>query len=532
MIVYSTRLLLTDSDARGAVQEAVRLWLEFKLPKTKAAELCREPGRHELGDNSFLEVQTCDVGPQRAYAVRYGHLDRDIQAREWLTEVGVIVTNDQSVCSVLLHTRDQSTRVQVRPETTRPFVVGNILKECTLRGTTPGGKVRKLTAADTDAFGMVVRDPDRFYPIVQVSPLEDGAYPVDPRRLSELLVGTAEVASIPENEDTFALSDALGSRFSAYHGAVNVLWPVVERDSGLFVPSTRLLADDLERAMRQGRRPERDILELICHHTNPGLAREHLSPERVQSMRLRAALDEARKAAASSEDGELRNLMNEIDVEQKQEIENLKKQVDQGQRALTAKESEFADKESELRQALAQCDALKIQLQRAGGAPASGADLEQVKEAVPRAITDSATLEDCLAATAALYPDRLTVLDSAWASARKARGFNAPRKAFELLSKLCTDYYDAMIEGRGDREGAAIFGKSSFAARESETVENNKRARELRRFTYKEETVEMMRHLKIGVKDSVAETFRAHFLWDADAKRIVLGHCGKHLDHG
>ena len=181
----------------------------------------------------------------------------------------------------------------------------------------------------------------------------------------------------------------------------------------------------------------------------------------------------------------------------------------------------------------AQCDALKVQLQRAGGgAPAPGPDLENVKEAVARAMTDGATLEDCLAAIVALYPDRLIVLDSAWAAAKKARLFNAPRKAFELLSKLCTDYYDAMVEGLGDREGAAIFGKSGFAARESETVENNKRARELRRFTYKGEIVEMVRHLKIGVKPSVAETFRAHFLWDSDARRIVLGHCGKHLDHG
>jgi hypothetical protein len=201
MIVYASKLLLTDSDARGAVEEAVRLWLDFKLPGSKAANFSRDPGRHDLGDNRFLDVQTCDVGSQHAYAVRYGHRDRELQAREWLTEVGVIVSDEQSVCSVLLHTRDQSTRVHRSPETARPFVVGNILKQCTLRGTTPGGKIRGLTAADADAFGMVARDPDRFYPIVQVSPLDDGSYPVDPRWLSELLVGVAEIVVIPEDED-------------------------------------------------------------------------------------------------------------------------------------------------------------------------------------------------------------------------------------------------------------------------------------------------------------------------------------------
>ncbi|MFO1077934.1 MAG: hypothetical protein U1E73_09450 [Planctomycetota bacterium] len=62
-------------------------------------------------------------------------------------------------------------------------------------------------------------------------------------------------------------------------------------------------------------------------------------------------------------------------------------------------------------------------------------------------------------------------------------------------------------------------------------MENNKRARDLRRFTYNGEPIEMMRHIKIGVKDSVAETFRAHFHWDTETKRIILGHCGRHLDH-
>jgi hypothetical protein len=42
--------------------------------------------------------------------------------------------------------------------------------------------------------------------------------------------------------------------------------------------------------------------------------------------------------------------------------------------------------------------------------------------------------------------------------------------------------------------------------------------------------IEMLKHLRIGVKDSAAETLRIHFHWDAKDQRIVIGHCGKHLD--
>lgn len=74
---------------------------------------------------------------------------------------------------------------------------------------------------------------------------------------------------------------------------------------------------------------------------------------------------------------------------------------------------------------------------------------------------------------------------------------------------------------------------NAYAANEAKCARNNKRAKQLRTFQYRGEPVEMMEHLKIGVKqDSLAETWRAHFYWDATRKVIVIGHCGRHLDHG
>jgi hypothetical protein len=40
----------------------------------------------------------------------------------------------------------------------------------------------------------------------------------------------------------------------------------------------------------------------------------------------------------------------------------------------------------------------------------------------------------------------------------------------------------------------------------------------------------MLAHLKLGTKDSAVETLRVHFHWDADARALVIGHCGPHLD--
>ena len=51
-----------------------------------------------------------------------------------------------------------------------------------------------------------------------------------------------------------------------------------------------------------------------------------------------------------------------------------------------------------------------------------------------------------------------------------------------------------------------------------------------RTFTYQGRPFLMKKHLKHGVKQSVAETLRIHFEWVAEEKRLVIGHCGKHLD--
>jgi len=39
----------------------------------------------------------------------------------------------------------------------------------------------------------------------------------------------------------------------------------------------------------------------------------------------------------------------------------------------------------------------------------------------------------------------------------------------------------------------------------------------------------MLKHLKIGTKDSLSETLRVHFEWIAKEGCIVVGHCGGHL---
>ncbi|MCP9891438.1 hypothetical protein KBY57_10275 [Cyanobium sp. Aljojuca 7D2] len=128
-----------------------------------------------------------------------------------------------------------------------------------------------------------------------------------------------------------------------------------------------------------------------------------------------------------------------------------------------------------------------------------------------------------------LCPGHLLVLESAWSSADQAKGFEHGDQLFELLWNLATAYRDQKLTGAPDRIAGQIFGGSSYAPRESQTIESNTQARRARTFTYQGKTVEMWQHLKIGAKDSENRTIRIHFCWDEHLTQVVIGLCGKHL---
>jgi hypothetical protein len=128
-----------------------------------------------------------------------------------------------------------------------------------------------------------------------------------------------------------------------------------------------------------------------------------------------------------------------------------------------------------------------------------------------------------------LCPGHLLVLESAWNSADQARGFEHGDQLFELLWSLANGYREQKLAGAPDRLAGQIFGGISYAARESQTIESNTQARRARTFTYRDRTVEMWQHLKIGAKDSENRTLRLHFCWDEELGQVVIGHCGKHL---
>jgi len=137
------------------------------------------------------------------------------------------------------------------------------------------------------------------------------------------------------------------------------------------------------------------------------------------------------------------------------------------------------------------------------------------------------TPEDCLWQIQRAFPDHIVVLESAFASAKRARSFRNTKKLMRLLRLLADDYYRAISSGIGDGRASKVLGPA-YAAKESSRTADSPRARVARTFSYDGRQITMWAHLRIGAIDSVAETIRVHFAWIASERKIVIGWCGEH----
>lgn len=148
-------------------------------------------------------------------------------------------------------------------------------------------------------------------------------------------------------------------------------------------------------------------------------------------------------------------------------------------------------------------------------------------EWIPSLLKEELTLEQNLELLEQTFPERIHVLDSAHASAKASDGFQYPKEALDLMWRLATDYWECMRDG-GDVKAHTCFLDKEYASHEKKNISIAGKKR--RTFEYNAQPYYMERHLKIGGADSEEHTFRLHFEWIPDQEKIVIGHCGKHLD--
>lgn len=187
-----------------------------------------------------------------------------------------------------------------------------------------------------------------------------------------------------------------------------------------------------------------------------------------------------------------------------------------------------------VREAYAALEAKAEALQNAlnsGGTPEAAPGLDDdLKVLMEGSLSGkSVSLEGLLQYMGKALSDRVLILDSAVKSAKESdkAGFTPVEPVADMLFKLARGCVDRYRQG-GHFLPAEILG-NAFADSEGTSPMTTSGIKS-RTFSYNGKTVQMMAHLKIGTGWNKGTTFRAHFCYDADLQKVVIGHFGKHLD--
>lgn len=528
MLVYSSSFMLNPTGGPQQIIELIVRWMR-KRGSIAGSDLALGVKRKRLRDGSLVTSRTTqsdtEVDFPFIFSAELSHRDDAVPGRLWTTGIGLrqMSKDGPTECTFLLKTDEASARVSAPIQVTRPRIVLDVVEKCQIASNTPGLKVKKLNESSADAFLAEV-ERSREYPIVVISARRDGTYLVDPERMRSLLVGIADVVEVTASVNTFELEKILGKRYGAWGGAVNVLYRSKTGRNGIYCENSLYRSDRLNDLAEAGINLESEILAVVTHQTNVPTSWRHISLNVVDQANLHRSLASAvEKAKQSAEGAEYADL-----------LEDAMNQMTAKDNSISDLQAELQEREERVSELEANVQSLKHSLTGMRQSSVAADDealavIQPLRDAVSSLVEGNPNPAQSLSIIQTLFPDRIVVLESAVSSARDSESFRNGGKAFTLLWKLANDYWTALSEGGGDAEGRKVFGQNGFAQNEGSALTNEGKKR--RTFEYKGQDILMEKHLKIGIKDSVAETFRIHFAWVAADNAVIIGHCGKHLDH-
>jgi hypothetical protein len=546
MIIYANVFKVVGSECREEILKAVGTWTKEKLgygllPTNLARDYVKK-GEFLSFDRtrkipSVLKIFRAQLNNTESFSWTLSHPDDTESRRTWITELGMRSIGDETEFSCVTRCEDSTQVKLAAPPSTQPKVVGLIFNNLnennsiSFHSSVSGRQARYLKSdlKPLRDFLREIENPERRHPIVLFSQPFDRPDFYKADFIQSRLFGLAQVVVIDDYADSYRLRMELGDKYSAWNGSINIISP--PNRSGRIWTRFALL-DEVYSWGGTTQDTARSLLTLLASGSNLATIRRAIRPERVIQDALRAAIESKSLADGSASEEELDALKFNYD-RVTQEAAEWKDLIDNEMQILAddirQKDDEIEKKDAEIWQLKSRLDVIEGQLNQRQASSKSGVPISILEEIIPllgppNRITPSL----CLKLIEATFPDKVVVLKSAIDSAEQSEGFRFGERLLNLLYRLVAIWPDRLANG-GDSAARQVFGKDEYSAQESETVKKSKDLSAYRTFSYDGTDILMLRHLRIGVADSVAETIRVHFHWDANLEQIIIGYCGPHL---
>lgn len=517
----------------------------------------------------------------RAWALEYDEADARRPERHWHTRIGLSTTAD-GTCIVNAKVTHYIVPGYFGTPLPEPHAnIPNFIKEliglkayqCCIGETVVRRDALALGRMTfTPEFTENLLSPDREIPLVLITSDKEGKMPVkEVGRLTSALLGLANVYTLDMsvNANRKSLNGLLSARdacpgWATSSSRLRIFPPHTDLESPASASASRFYSkeamdkwpggqlaftDMLNRSFARGyAKTDDDVLEMA----DIDLLLQRIASERARAgiRELRAKIDKAKTVAAlplnadeaSLKDAEKRfermtreaREMNERLEEQEQLIELYEEENERVMRQNRALEERMRELESDK----SQLETLRYRLVEAQGRAdekaAEAARLKDEAASLEKIDHFPTSLVEELELAGRLWPDRIVVLPEAVRSAAAYRYCDLDEE-WRILRAVATVLWDIYF-GDGDSSDIDEEFKRrtgfTHTFRESGATNASPALVKLRRRSYKGSEIDITPHIKgSGRRDSSKlHPFRLHYHADAEGKKIVIGHCGEHLD--
>ncbi len=468
------------------------------------------------------------------WAVRYEHGDAAVRSRRWTTDIAVTEVADRQwrLAVTVSHwlRPDYVGREPQAPEPSSPRLVKALTDGsrwvCRVGSVRLLAKPVTLDVGKANQFVRMLFDSERLVPLVLVSCSRDTGTPlIDTVALSQALAGTAAVyvCGSPECDDE--LEHFLPFRFRSPNGTVRIYAPGVDASQEWSASRHRFFpARDIE-ALGDEEIARQIVRALTRSDAWRGLQPRVGSIDDIESTVLEQRLAElkgqVRSAADTEELLEIQSKINDSLIGDKKRLEGL-----------------LEDERNTNQKLQDQLASMKYGFEELRARTDEATAASQVHRAAVEAVHSlqewPTSTGELIALLSRLYADRLVFTDRAVDSLRVsafASYDDACKVLWRVIRAVAMDLHELVMQDPPPQNADVQFhDRTGFelAWTEGKQTKRDGGLMALRRLRYGEQEVDITPHVKWGNRSP--KLLRVHFFVDRQIGRIVIGHCGDHLD--
>lgn len=496
-------------------------------PKTESAQ-------YYINDHQIRTVSAPSVEPDSptCWALEVIHPDSDERARRWSVEITLRKNEDGSTrFTTVVRNWMMANYIGEYPPPplpSAPSYVRAIIDDRALHCSKGDARLGSQPIVVTNAMAQSVFDAliskDRYVPFVFMAHHPpSGGMLISTQRLASLLIGNANVYILPSEAVVEEMNYYLGSELSCSPGTVRVYLPQLDKND----------ADDSRRhrylsATFIAQHSEETVIRFLTN----GLSRNGATFKMADLISFNDILSERRKHAIKTLAATSEGKAEEASVVW-QENEALATDLATWQSLAGQYESE----NTELKREVA---SLRYRVEDAARVRHQIEDLESQLQGLSGLTTLPRTLADVLHAVESLFPTRIDIADNALSTARDYANdqgvfWGRPEGlavAWEMAFGVATRLYELVFEHQSNRleqEFGESFSTFELALSEGKQTKKDAKLMALRKLQHDDIEFDITPHIKFGNRKP--KLLRLHFAIHREAKKVVIGHFGDHLDN-